>query len=406
MGIFKNSKSIDVDDKSVYTDIFSAIEDGVILFDSKGLIKLFNLSASKITGWDQADAISLDIKTVVKLVDSKGMAYKDLESPFNKVFTLAQAVKDNNDILLSKTGGQVSVNVGVFPLMSGKNVNDAVAIIRNVTEERKEEERLADFISTASHEMRTPVAAIEGYLALALNERVSSIDGRARDYLEKAHTSTQSLGILFQDLLTSAKAEDGRLTSHPVVVEIGSFLKQLTDDLKFSAEKKGLKTDFVIGSSNVINANVSEQKVTPIYYAYADPNRLREVITNLFDNSVKFTSSGRITVGLTGDDNVVQLYVKDSGAGIPKEDIPHLFQKFYRVDNSATRTVGGTGLGLYICQKIIELYNGRIWVESEISKGSSFYINLPRLTTQQAAAMKTEAQTPTVSPITESKSTS
>src|SRR5205085_4955242 len=127
------------------------------------------------------------------------------------------------------------------PLLDNeKQVTAAVAVISNVSKQRAEERQRADFISTASHEMRTPVAAIEGYLALALNDKVSTVDNRARDYLEKAHSSTQHLGKLFQDLLTSAKAEDGRLTSHPSVVELGDFLDRLTSDLRLVAEKKGL----------------------------------------------------------------------------------------------------------------------------------------------------------------------
>ena len=117
---------------------------------------------------------------------------------------------------------------------------------------------------------------------------------------------------------------------------------------------------------------------------------MREVITNLFDNAVKYTDSGKITIGLTGDDKISQIYISDTGAGIPAEDIPHLFQKFYRVDNS--RTVGGTGLGLFICRKIVELYNGRIWVESEFGKGSTFYINLPRVSSQKANELKAAAE--------------
>ncbi len=125
---------------------------------------------------------------------------------------------------------------------------------------------------------------------------------------------------------------------------------------------------------------------------YADADRMREVITNLFDNAVKYTPDGKITLGLTGDNQVVQAYVRDTGPGIPSDDVPHLFQKFYRVDNSATRTIGGTGLGLFICRKIIELYDGRIWVESELGKGSSFYINLPRITNEKAEEMETTNQ--------------
>ena len=100
--------------------------------------------------------------------------------------------------------------------------------------------------------------------------------------------------------------------------------------------------EFIVGTDQLAKVNLSNEKnIMPFYYVYADPDRLREVITNLFDNAVKFTSEGSITIGLTADSNVVQFYVKDSGVGIPVEDIPHLFQKFYRVDNSATRTVGG-----------------------------------------------------------------
>jgi signal transduction histidine kinase len=236
-------------------------------------------------------------------------------------------------------------------------------------------------------------------LALALNNKVATIDNRARDFLEKAHAATQHLGQLFQDLLTSAKAEDGRLTSHPTVVELGALLQQTTDDLRFAAEKKGLFVDYNIGSSSTIDASTSvggERVIRPLYYTFVDPDRLREVITNLFDNAVKYTSEGKVTIGLTGDKDVVQCSVSDTGPGIPTEDAAHLFQKFYRIDNSATRTIGGTGLGLFICRKIVELYNGRIWVESELGKGSSFFINLPRLSTEQAEKMKNEAANPTV----------
>jgi signal transduction histidine kinase len=138
-----------------------------------------------------------------------------------------------------------------------------------------------------------------------------------------------------------------------------------------------------------------------LYYTHADPDRIREVITKIFDNAVKYTESGKISNGLTGDDQVVQFYVRDTGPGIPREDIPHMFQKFYRVDSSATRTIGGTGLGLFICRKIVELYGGRIWVESEVGKGSSFFINLPRLSTAKASELQAaEAKSTTLAPIT------
>jgi signal transduction histidine kinase len=262
--------------------------------------------------------------------------------------------------------------------------------MRDVTKERAEDQQRRDFISTASHEMRTPIAEIEGFLSLALNEKSATIDTRAKSFLDKAYASTRHLGKLFQDLLSSTKAEDGTMTSNPKVTEMGELIDKATAGLKILAEQKNLVAEFVIGSSSLINARTgSGQVVRPLYYTYVDPERIQQVIDNIFDNALKYTERGKITVGLTGNDKVVQIYIKDTGTGIPKEDLGHLFQKFYRVDSSKTRTVGGSGLGLFICKKIIELYNGRIWAESEPEGGSTFYVNLPRLSSQQVESMKT-----------------
>ncbi len=377
--------------------IINGIADGVVLIDPGGTIQLFNPGASTITGWPLEEATGINIAQVIPLVNEKGEPYEAADNPFSKVFHTDQTLRDNNAYVLTKGKTPLPINLSLSPLLNESNeVTAAVAVFRDVSQERAEEKQRADFISTASHEMRTPVAAIEGYLSLALNEKVSTVDKRARDYLEKAHTSTQHLGKLFQDLLTSAKASDGRLTSHPSVVELGTFLEQLTTELRFVAEKKGLFMDFIVGSTGTINATQAGTKVVrPFYYVHVDPDRLREVITNLFDNAVKYTPEGKILIGLTGNDQVAQCYIKDTGPGIPADDLPHLFQKFYRVDNSATRTIGGTGLGLFICRKIVELYNGRIWAESEVGKGSTFYINLPRLTTQKATELQSAANNST-----------
>lgn len=383
------------DEQTKNSIIVNSIGDGVVLIDEQGVIQSFNIGATNITGWKRGDAEGLAWKSVFDFVNSKGEKVEEADSPFDKAFKSGQATRDNNANILSKSNNPIAVNFSVSPILDGTQVTGLVGVFRDVSEERKEENQRAEFISTASHEMRTPVAAIEGYLSLALNDRVSTIDARAREYLEKAHASTKHLGQLFQDLLTSAKAEDGRLTNHPEAVELGALMEQLTSDLHFQAQKKNLALDFIIGNSNVVDARtaVNDKVVRPLYYVFADADRLREVITDLFDNACKYTDQGKITLGLTGNDTIAQMYIRDTGHGIPAEDIPHLFQKFYRVDNSATRTIGGTGLGLFICRKIVELYHGRIWVESTLNKGSTFYINLPRLTPQQAEAMITKQQT-------------
>lgn len=382
------------DERKRFEIIINNIADGMLLIDNQQTIQLINPAAASMLGWYVNEATNLNIKNVMKLVNAKGEALSDAENPFDVIFKEHVTVREDTAYVVNRQNKQLTIGLTLSPLMDGPDVTAVAAVFRDVSRERAEEKQRADFISTASHEMRTPVAAIEGYLALALNDKVATVDARARGYLEKAHASTEHLGKLFQDLLTSAKAEDGRLTSHPTAIELGAFLEQLSNDLKFAAEKKGLFMEFVVGASNVINASTAaggERVVRPLYYVYADVDRLREVITNLFDNAVKYTEEGKVTIGLTGNQEVVQCYVRDTGAGIPADDLPHLFQKFYRVDNSATRTIGGTGLGLFIARKIIELYNGRIWAESEIGKGSTFYINLPRISDEKAQQLQRSA---------------
>jgi anti-sigma regulatory factor (Ser/Thr protein kinase) len=132
----------------------------------------------------------------------------------------------------------------------------------------------------------------------------------------------------------------------------------------------------------------SGKAISPLFFAAANTERLREVIMNLIENAYKFTSEGGIKVTLGGTNKEVSVAISDSGVGIAPEDIKHLFQKFYRIDNSATRTIGGTGLGLYLCRKVIESYNGRIWIESKPNVGSTFKFTLPRLSLEEAEQMQ------------------
>lgn len=384
-------------DERVHADfILSAIQDGVVMVGSDNVIHLLNPAASDITGWPPKDAIGLDFHNVLSFADNKGQPYPPEANPFTQALSSGQVIRNVTSSLVTKGGKLVPVSLIVSPVISSseKGVESVVGVFRDISRERAEEEARSDFISTASHEMRTPIAAIEGYLSLALNPKVTKIDDNARKLLVKAQMSTQHLGELFRDLLTSSKADDGRLVSYPAVVEIGEILEQVTDAARFKAKEKNLEVSYTVSADPAAGGKT----IRPLYYAYVDPNRIREVFQNIVDNAIKYTMEGRIDVRLTGDSNLTQIQVKDTGGGIGSEDIPHLFQKFYRVDNSTTRTVGGTGLGLYICRKIVELYSGRIWVESEEGKGSTFFINLPRLNSQQALDIQ-RRQASTISPL-------
>jgi len=391
------SEKVLKDERQSSDFILGAIEDGVLLVSRDNLIQLINPGASTISGWPAEEAVGLDFHNVLKLVNQKGVPLIAENHPFSKALASGVAVRDSRAWLATRGGKVVPISLIVSPVLdeNDRPTGNVVGVFRDITKEQAEEAQRSDFVSTASHEMRTPLAAIEGYLSLAANPKIATMDNNARKYIDKAAAATKHLGVLFQDLLTSSRAEDGRLASYPAVVEIGETVQQVVDDGRFKAKDKGLELHFIVSADKDVSGG---RVVRPLYYTYADPNRIREVLQNLIDNAIKYTTSGGIAIRLTGDQGVVQLQVSDSGPGIPPEDIPHLFQKFYRVDSSMTRTVGGTGLGLFISRKIVELYNGRIWVESQLGKGSTFFINLPRLTTEQALATQ-KRQAALVSPL-------
>ena len=358
--------------------VINAIDDGVLAISKDGNIELINPSAQQIIGWDQGDALGINWKSVLKLVTSDGKDVEDLENPIAQ--SLSKNQPTHNDKLFLLTSSEKRILVSIVSSPVGTDGEGIIVVFRDITKEKAEEREQAEFISTASHEMRTPVASIEGYLGLALNPATAHIDEKARDFITKAHESAQHLGRLFQDLLDISKVEDGRMKNNPKIINVNEFLKDIFDGLATKANEKQLNYIFmpdIVGESK-------EKSLQPIFYANIDPDHFREVVSNLIENAIKYTPSGEVVVNITGDDKQISVSVKDSGIGIPAEDIPHLFQKFYRVDNSDTREIGGTGLGLYLSRRLAEAMSGNLRVESKYKEGSTFYLEIPRMNSSDA----------------------
>ena len=358
--------------------VINAIDDGVLAISKDGNIELINPSAQQIIGWDQGDALGLNWKSVLKLVTSDGKDIEDLENPIAQ--SLSKNKPTHNDKLFLLTSSEKRILVSIVSSPVGTDGEGIIVVFRDITKEKAEEREQAEFISTASHEMRTPVASIEGYLGLALNPATAHIDEKARDFITKAHESAQHLGRLFQDLLDISKVEDGRMKNNPKIINVNEFLKDIFDGLATKADEKQLNYIFM---PDIIDEG-KEKSLQPIFYANIDPDHFREVVSNLIENAIKYTPSGEVVVNVTGDDKQISVSVKDSGIGIPAEDIPHLFQKFYRVDNSDTREIGGTGLGLYLSRRLAEAMSGNLRVESKYKEGSTFYLEIPRMNSSDA----------------------
>lgn len=374
--------------------VINAIADGVVALNSQGIIELINPAAQQIIGWGKQDALALDYKSVLQLVDRKDAELTNATDPIAQSLNTNQPITTNDLTLMTNSGKKLLVSVVVSPV--GQPGNGVIVVFRDITKEKSEERQQAEFISTASHEMRTPVASIEGYLGLALNPATAQIDEKARDFISKAHESAQHLGRLFQDLLDVTRAEDGRLSNNPKAVDIVMFTHDVVQGLRPKSDEKGLR---LIYKPQPDDDRSNERRLNPVFYVDVDNDHLREILSNLVENAIKYTPRGTVVVDISGDNEHVTVSVADSGIGIPTEDMVHLFQKFYRVDNTDTREIGGTGLGLYLCRRLAESMNGRVLVESQYKKGSTFSLELPRITNDEA--MRSIEATKAQSQITE-----
>ena len=368
--------------------VINAIGDGVLALDGQGVVQLINPAAQQLLGWGKHDATNLSYKSILKILDTKNQPVSETNDPVAQALSTNKSQKNDSFSLETQSGKTFLAGISVSPV--GQLGNGVIVVFRDVTTEKSDERQRAEFISTASHEMRTPVASIEGYLGLALNPAIVQIDEKARDFITKAHESAQHLGRLFADLLDVSKADDSRLKNDPKVVDVVPFVHDIVEGLTPKAKDKGLRIFYKpIPDEGAVEDPV--KRLNPVFYANVDNDHLREVVQNLVENAVKYTLKGEVVVDVTGDQAHIVISITDTGIGIPREDQAHLFQKFYRVDNSDTREIGGTGLGLYLCRRLTETIGGRIWVESEYKRGSTFFVEIPRIEHDEAQRLIEQA---------------
>jgi len=376
--------------------VLNTIDSGVIIVLPTGVIEYINPAAVSLLGGQMAqNFLGAKLEDILKLENGQGVAIPAQNNLVFYAVNNGQNYTTREYFLVNLQGQKKPVAFKIITAHSPKN--ERIVTFYDITSELEAESEQTEFISTASHEMRTPVASIEGYLGLALNPKTATIDERAKKYLEEAHKSSQHLGKLFRDLLDVTKLDDKRIKAHLTPIEVTSTVRSIAEGQIPKMSEKDIH--FTFGSSSSANMNggrVINQEV----FAAVDVDFLREIINNLIENAIKYTNNGGgIWVNVRGDGDRVLINVTDTGIGISPEDSKHVFQKFYRADNSETRTIGGTGLGLYIVKERVEAMSGSTWVESTFGEGSTFYVAFPRLTYEEYLRRKqieanTQAMTP------------
>lgn len=351
------------------------ITDGVILIDANGTIVFANPAATTMVGYGSpTNVVGLNYQVVLRLENSDGAEVPPEQTKLTYAVKTNAALTTREYYLVSaQSEKKAAISLTLTP--TGGPKDSKIITFRDITKELEEEQEQSEFISTASHEMRTPVASIEGYLGLALNPQTATIDARAKQYLEAAHQASQHLGRLFKDLLDITKLDDGRAKMRLVPVEIVTVVKEMAATHGKEMAAKNLKYSF--GTTATVKR---DRQIEQLVYAAVDLDFLREILDNLIENAIKYTpEGGEIWVNARGDGDKVVINVTDTGIGVSPEDAGHIFQKFYRVDNSQTRQIGGTGLGLHLVKQRVEAMDGRVWVESAFGEGSTFFVSLPRI---------------------------
>ena len=347
--------------------VLRSIGDGVFSVDKNLKIALFNQAAEKLTGWKEADALGKTCREIFQFKDKDGLIIcgKEATCLAQKCFRTEQVFSEELLAITRPDGDKAVLSETTSPIKDHHGVvTGAVSVLKDVSEKSKLEELKVDFVSLVSHQLRTPISAVKGYLSSLIEERPGKLSDEQKLYLERAYTSNERQLEIIESLLNISRIEKGKMELTPIEFSIVELAKEASTAFLQRAKEKGLQLD-------ILEPRVKLPKIT------ADREKVREVLENLLSNAVKFASQGSVIVSFEQTKTEVVVSVADTGVGIPAEKMGKLFTKFYRVGQAPAAESEGTGLGLYIAKSLVELHKGKIWVESQVGKGTTFYFSLP-----------------------------
>ena len=334
--------------------ILSYMTDGVLATNRRGKITMINDMAKKQLGVQKEEVLNKSILELLKIEDEY-----ELRDLITQVPELMIDSQDDNGEYLS-----LRVRFALVRRESGF-ISGLVAVLHDTTEQEKEERERRLFVSNVSHELRTPLTSVKSYLE-ALDEGALS-EPVAPDFIKVSLDETNRMMRMVTDLLHLSRIDNA--TSH-LDVELINFTAFITfilnrfDQIRGQDEEKKYEL-------------VRDYPITSVWIEI-DTDKMTQVIDNILNNAIKYSpDGGKITVTMKTTDDQMILSISDQGLGIPKQDLPRIFDRFYRVDRARSRAQGGTGLGLAIAKEIIKQHKGFIWAKSEYGKGSTFTIVLP-----------------------------
>lgn len=334
------------ENKLKLSSIIENTADGILVINQNNKIVIWNRAAEEITGFDNArNFLKKNRQVESYLYSAKEFTEKKM------IVTNADNTKIWLEFILTKNKSEF------------ENIDEYIVVIRDVTKEKNIELHQKEFIYTATHELRTPITAIKGYLSMIIEGDAGKINLIQKRYFERAYGASEKLNSLVEDLLNVARIDENRLLFDKTSFNISPLIDEILTEFRQKASIKN------ISLSKKDQANVEIE---------ADIHKTKQALANLIDNAIKYTPPrGEIVVKINSSKNQANIEIIDNGVGIPKKDQHLVFNKFHRVYNSETIKAGGTGLGLFIVKNLIEKQGGKIDVDSKLGVGSTFKVALP-----------------------------
>ena len=335
--------------------ILGAVQDGLLVVDARRRITLTNRTFEELFGL-RGPAAGVPLLETVR--------HATLDWLIAETLRTGEAMRSELSLADSQTHSERHIEVNAVPIKNALGeTSGAVVLFHDITELKRLDQIRSDFVANVSHELRTPLSILRGYIETLLDNPKPSREELAR-ILSIMERHSKRLGLLVDDLLSLAQLESSHAKLELSVVRVGELFNNVVRDWREKLAAKNLK----------MIVDVSPDAST----LRADETRLQEVLYNLLENAVKYSrENGQIQLQAARRGPETVLSVSDDGTGISKEDLPRIFERFYRADKARSRELGGTGLGLAIVKHIAQLHGGRVEAESELGKGTTIRVVLP-----------------------------
>ncbi len=363
-------------ERSRLATIIENSADGIMILNGERRVMVINQALAAMVGMTPEEALGRPCHEVLTLENVQGDDLCQVE--YSMEMLPREGLRCEGD-LYRPGGGRVTVSVIYTPLYDEANrLVNIIVNVHDITRFREEEEMKSTFTSIISHELKTPVALIKGYAQTLARPDVEWDQETARQGLQIIEEEADRLEMLINNLLDVSRIQASGLRLDYADVNLQTLAQKVAEAYRTQTATHQIELDF--------------PHELPL--VWGDEERLRQVLTNLVSNAIKYSPEGGIIRiggwtdqgdGTQPDQPRVILYVADQGIGIPPEEIPHIFDRFYRVDSSLRRSTAGTGLGLFLAKAIVEAHGGQIWVRSEPGKGTTFFFSLPVSHGQEAA---------------------